>query len=444
MSLGNTSIHQRGEIPEITKLPNNRIRVVRRFQKFTREDVDNANLGSLMGNFGDLDTTGEQITNQGYTDCRLISVDVDTRFNSQANADNAVLVKTYETLTSSFVQIVDDTIDFPEDGIKRVTREYRAVSGTLNSRTVGTAYSVGGVNLYLASYKIEDNDAFAQLTEVYINAGTISESISEAPSVFAGAKQVTRKSVGVASVPAGVLIDSVDENSGGYTTFTRTCLQNISGTTDDLTGTTQEFKDVIEVQEIGTIELTTIATETGGTMAIVKATPPRRKQVSATVTTEITTTPPNTDPTDIAYNLEDASVSVTTTKSSLQVGAGATVVARDGSTSLSATGSNQNISNSARIQIYDGYYLTGNPTQNQSVGTESYTSSTRPRLNSAGDAIVNDTSTSTETTKCQATGATSLPASYKVYGLVKRTSNHVLTALNGTKYYEVTSWTIPQ
>ena len=203
MSLGNTSIHQRGEIPEITKLPNNRIRVVRRFQKFTREDVDNANLGSLMGDFGDLDTTGEQITNQGYTDCRLISVDVDTRFNSQANADNAVLVKTYETLTSSFVQIVDDTIDFPEDGIKRVTREYRAVSGTLNSRTVGTAYSVGGVNLYLASYKIEDNDAFAQLTEVYINAGTISESISEAPSVFAGAKQATRKSVGVASWGSG-------------------------------------------------------------------------------------------------------------------------------------------------------------------------------------------------------------------------------------------------
>ena len=78
MSLGNTSIHQRGEIPEITKLPNNRIRVVRRFQKFTREDVDNANLGSLMGDFGDLDTTGEQITNQGYTDCRLISVDVNT------------------------------------------------------------------------------------------------------------------------------------------------------------------------------------------------------------------------------------------------------------------------------------------------------------------------------------------------------------------------------
>ena len=81
MSLGNTSLHQQGDIPEITKLPNDRIRVVRRFQKFTREDVDNSNLGSLMGDFGALDTTGEQISGQGYTDCRLISVEVDTRFN---------------------------------------------------------------------------------------------------------------------------------------------------------------------------------------------------------------------------------------------------------------------------------------------------------------------------------------------------------------------------
>ena len=76
MSLGNGNIHQKGEIPEIVKLPNNRIRVIRRFQKFTREDVDNANLGSLMGDFGAEDTTGEQISGQGYTNCRLIEVKV--------------------------------------------------------------------------------------------------------------------------------------------------------------------------------------------------------------------------------------------------------------------------------------------------------------------------------------------------------------------------------
>ena len=172
MSIGNTSLHQSGEIPEIVKLPNGRIRVTRRFHKFTREDVDNANLGSLMGDFGDLDTAGEQISNQGYTNCRLISVEVDTRFNSVSNTDSAVLVKTYETLTDLFVQITDDTVTFTENGLKQITRVYRAVSGTPSSTVVGvTALGTGEI---LASSRIEDNDAFAELTETYVEAGILS------------------------------------------------------------------------------------------------------------------------------------------------------------------------------------------------------------------------------------------------------------------------------
>lgn len=175
MSIGNANLHQRGEIPEIVKLPNGRIRIIRRFHKFTREDIDNAALGSTMGNFGDLDTTGEQIANQGYTDCRLISVEVDTRFNSVSNADNAVLVKTYETLTSSFVQITDDTVTFTENGLRQVTRVYRAVSGTTSTNVIGTTnFSSGGTTVYLASSKLDDNDAFAELTEQYVEAGTLS------------------------------------------------------------------------------------------------------------------------------------------------------------------------------------------------------------------------------------------------------------------------------
>ena len=159
MSLGNSNIHQQGDIPEIVKLPNNRIRVIRRFQKFTREDVDNANLGSLMGDFGAEDATGEQITNQGYTNCRLISVEVDNRFEKQTNADNAVLVKTYETLTSSFVEISDPTVEIEENGFKKITKTYRAVSGTTSLNTVGTTELSSGE--ILATFKIEDNTALA-------------------------------------------------------------------------------------------------------------------------------------------------------------------------------------------------------------------------------------------------------------------------------------------
>ncbi len=177
MSLGNNNMHQRGEIPEIVKLPNNRIRVVRRFHKFTREDIDNAGLGSTMGDFGDLDTTNEQITNQGYANCKLISVEVDNRFNQQANADNPVLVKTYETLTDSFVEITDPQVEFLENGSKKITKIYRADSGTTNSNTVGTTLlnpeADPSDGITLASSKIEDNTAYAELTEIYLKGNVV-------------------------------------------------------------------------------------------------------------------------------------------------------------------------------------------------------------------------------------------------------------------------------
>jgi hypothetical protein len=185
MSLGNTNIHQQGEIPEITKLPNGRIRVVRRFVKFTREDVDNVNLGSLLGDFGDSDATGEQVTNQGYTNCRLIEVEVETSTKRSAGSDssNSVLVQTYETLTGSFVEITDPTISFTENGLKQVTRVYRAVSGTTSSKVVGTATLpvvpvAGTTTTYLASSQVEDNTALAELTEVYLESGVLSISES--------------------------------------------------------------------------------------------------------------------------------------------------------------------------------------------------------------------------------------------------------------------------
>jgi hypothetical protein len=182
MSIGNDNIHQQGEIPEIVKLPNNRIRVIRRFQKFTREDVDNVNLGSLMGDFGDLDTADEQILNQGYSNCRLISVEVDTRFNQQANADNAVLVKTYETLTNEFVEISSDTQEIGESNLKKITKVYRAISGATSNHVVGTTLLDPEANpsdgIRLASSKIEDNTGFAELTEEYIESGVLSLSQS--------------------------------------------------------------------------------------------------------------------------------------------------------------------------------------------------------------------------------------------------------------------------
>jgi len=234
MSIGNTNLHQRGEIPEIVKLPNGRIRVIRRFHKFTREDVDNANLGSLMGDFGDLDTAGEQIANQGYTNCRLISVEVDTRFNSVSNTDSAVLVKTYETLTNSFVQITDDTVTFTENGLKQITRVYRANSGITSSNVVGTtALNTGEI---LASSRIEDNDAFAELTETYIEAGILSRTED-----FVGSQDsLVIEAIGPdPSTPSGFSLASKQEsNYEGFQTNRFTFLKNnvILSVTEDKVG----------------------------------------------------------------------------------------------------------------------------------------------------------------------------------------------------------------
>ena len=222
MSLGNSNIHQRGDIPEILKLPNDRIRVTRRFQKFTREDVDNANLGSLMGDFGALDTTDEQISGQGYTNCRLISVEVDTRFNSQANSDNAVLVKTYETLTSDFVEITDPTVSTLENGLKKITKVYRAISGTTSTGVVGTSsLSTGEI---LASSEIEDNTAFSELTEIYIESGTLSETLDNVGSQ----KAKVIETIGAdPATPSGYSLASKQEsNFEGFQTNRFTFLKN--------------------------------------------------------------------------------------------------------------------------------------------------------------------------------------------------------------------------
>jgi hypothetical protein len=173
MSIGNSNIHQVSEIPEITKLPNGRLRVVRRFNKFTREDVDNVNYGSLMGDFGDLDTTGQQIVNQGYTNLKLVSVEVDSRFNAVTNNSNPVLVKTYETLTNAFVQITDeDQIEELQNGIKRLTRVLRAESGTTYSGDVGITNAGNSLtNFVLSQSDLKDSGAFAELTLTFLTSG---------------------------------------------------------------------------------------------------------------------------------------------------------------------------------------------------------------------------------------------------------------------------------
>ena len=251
MSLGNTNIHQSGEIPEITKLPNGRIRVVRRFVKFTREDVDNVNLGSLMGDFGDLDTTGEQLENQGYSNCRLIEVEVETstKRSSGTDSSSSVLVQTYETLTSSFVQTTDPTISYTESGLKQITNVSRAVSGTVSSGVIGVTQLITGE--FLARSQIEDNTAFAELTEVYLEAGILSETLDNVESQ----KSKVIEAIGIDPVtPNGYLLANKQEsNFEGFQTNQFTFLKpSILSEVEDKVGSQKS----ITIEAFGQVPVT--------------------------------------------------------------------------------------------------------------------------------------------------------------------------------------------
>ena len=85
----------------------------------------------------------------------------------------------YETLTSSWVQEKDDTIDYDLNGLKRVSRTSVALPNTAYTGVVGTTtLDSDGTTVYLGTYKIDETDAKWTLTEVWLEAGVLRESTS--------------------------------------------------------------------------------------------------------------------------------------------------------------------------------------------------------------------------------------------------------------------------
>ena len=106
-------------------------------------------------------------TDEAYSDMVL--------FRTEANPSERDLIITlvYETATETFVKSQDDRIDFELNGLQRVTRVTIAKTGTtLPSVTVGvTSIGVNSISCKLASRSVEENDAFIQITETYLQSG---------------------------------------------------------------------------------------------------------------------------------------------------------------------------------------------------------------------------------------------------------------------------------
>ena len=383
----------------------------------SREDWYSSNKARIFPDFGSLESAEMSIdglaprTGEAYTDMRLVSVE------SSTQQEKYIVTLVYQTLGDSFVQVKDDTVTYTENGLRRVTRESIAKAGTDFQKTVGTTFinsqidTETAVKCFLSSYEVDDTDSYREVTEIYVEPGEIQTSTK--PGRIDGTTEVTIVSTGTAVVPSGELIFSSQTEKQGYSTFTRTAIQ--PGSSGTITGIKQTYKDVVAVDVPGEVNCTTGngTTGAGGSVAIVEVTPRRSKRVSATVTIEVTTTSPGTI--TPAYDLGSISCSVTSIRESFNRSAG-------------FLETNQGYSLSATNQSYPGCFITNA----SSSGTVSYLSTIRTE---GADA------TSTTTTRCTAVGSTS-KAGWVETGTLKRKSRPLLTALDGTTYYEVITWSV--
>ena len=148
----------------------------------SREDWYSANKARVFPDFGSLESAEMSIdglaprTGEAYTDMRLVSV------QSSTQQEKYIVTLVYQTLGDTFVQVKDDTVSYTENGLRRVTRQSIAQSGTDFQKTVGTTSinsQIDGetaVTCILANYEVDDTDSYREVTEVYLQAGIVSVS----------------------------------------------------------------------------------------------------------------------------------------------------------------------------------------------------------------------------------------------------------------------------
>ena len=263
--------------------------------------------------------------------------------------------------------------------------------------------------------------------------GSIKTSSRQAPSSLSGCTYLTVESVGTEITPPGVIVESSQINDNGFIRWVKTALQG------NVIGIKQEYKDVMEVDVPGTVECTVVSVSSGGTsgsLAVTKVIPRRRKKIIANVEIKVSTVPDGI--TQLAFDLGQISCSVISANYSLQKSPNVTLVYDNGSGgTVSVTGENKNFSAGASIQSYPGCYLT----TTTSVGTVEYDASKVPVLSGTGNSHTFDTVTTNRTTYCIGDGSTN-KNSYFETGVIKRNSRPLFTALDGTIYYEIITWSV--
>jgi hypothetical protein len=374
----------------------------------------------------------------------------------------------YSTATLTLAQATSGTKDPDESGFVSITEtwlESGVISRTINEGSGGTGIgkirtetveafnetptsTISGVEIGVSTSNVEGIDT---IRKTFVSsAGEIRRTDRPGPSAIPGTTYVTIDSVGTAITPTGTLIDSSETQENGYVRFSRTALQ---GT---IIKTTQTYKDVAFVDVPGRVNCTTsgnIAIQTLGEVtnhsgavigqlvekpegetAIVETIPPTKQQVEATVVVNIQNSIPNT--TELAFDISGLSCSVVklTERVVGNVGRAVTLVNSDGSTTTEV-GSGQSFSTSSSFTEFPRHFI-----QNSNAEAIMGTRSSKQPYISGGQF---EFATETSETKTRAVGfGNSFDDKadlYKTDGIISRSFRPVLTAQDGTVFYEVTT-----
>ena len=351
---------------------------------------------------------------------------------------------------SGFVRITETWL---ESGvISRTVNQGKGGTGTGNILTetieafneTPTSSISGSVEIGESTSNIQGIDTIRK-TFVYSNFGEIRRTSRPGPSAIPGTTYVTIDSVGAAITPSGTLIDSSETQENGYVRFSRTALQ---GT---IIKTTQTYKDVVFVDVPGEVNCTTSTeleppstralvnptasfTKFSGEVVVVESIPPKKQQIEADVTVNIQSSIPDT--TELAYDISGLSCSVLriTERVSGSVGRAVTLVASDGSTETEV-GESQSFSTSSSISEFPRHFLKND----KSEGKISGSGSEQPYI--SGSEFKFAESKSETVTKAFGFGnnETDKDDLYKTDGIISKTFRPVLTAQDGTVFYEVTT-----
>ena len=357
---------------------------------------------------------------------------------------------------SGFVSITETWL---ESGVlTRSINEGKGGTGTGKIRTeVVEAFNetptstISGVEIGVSTSNVEGIDT---IRKTFVSsAGEIRRTDRAGPSAIPGTTYVTIDSVGTAITPTGTLIDSSETQENGYVRFSRTALQ---GT---IIKTTQTYKDVAFVDVPGQVSCRTsnqlapssgfsndVVPTSGGTLVppsfikpsgktiVIESIPPSKQQVEATVVVNIQDSIPDT--TELAFDISGLSCSVlkVTNRVSGGVGRAVTLVDSDGDTSTEV-GRSQSFGASSSMSEFKGHFIV----DSRAFAEMSGSGSTQPYI-SGGEFKFSEEESST---KSNAFGfgndEDDKNELYKTSGIIRRDVRPVLTAQDGTVFYEVTT-----